>query len=32
MDKLENVLTSDSNTMFEIKYPASDIKVRVKLK
>lgn len=32
MDKLENVLTSDSNTMFEIKYPSNDIKVRVKLK
>jgi hypothetical protein len=31
-DSLDRVLTNDADTMFEIKYPSTDIKIRVKLR
>lgn len=32
LDSIDSVLTSDNNSMFEIKYPSSDIIIKIKLK
>ena len=32
LDAIDSVITSDNDTMFELKYASSDIKIKVKLK
>ena len=32
LDAIDSVLTSGNDSMFEIKYPSTDIKIKVKLK